>query len=254
MSDIVVEMPADGVAVVTINRPNRLNALEPLTIPALVVAFESLAADPAVRAVVLTGAGQGFCAGVDLASRDQWPNPTFDATRAFMQRVHQGVLALTRLPQPVIAAVNGAAAGGGFGLALACDVRVAARSAVFVASFPKLGLGPDTGISHTLPRVVGNAKALELLLTCEPVDAEHALALGLVTTVVDDAVHESIALAEKFAQLPGHVSRRIKATLLRAATVDLPTTLLEVEADAQAELFSDPAMMTLASSIIARHT
>jgi enoyl-CoA hydratase/carnithine racemase len=242
VNDVLVERPREGVAVVTLNRPDRLNAVKPSTIPLLVEAFDGLGADESVAAIVLTGAGRGFCAGVDLSAREEWPEPTPKATTVFMRDVHQAGVSLSRLPQPVIAAVNGPAAGGGFGYALACDLRIAAPTATFVASFARLGLGPDCGLSHTLPRIVGTARALEVLLTAATLTADEALALGLVSRVADDALAAAVELATSIAALPTRVSRSIKQTLARSADADLVTALLDIEASAQAELFSDPGL------------
>jgi len=238
VSDVLIDRPADGVAVVTLNRPDRLNAVKPSTIPLMVEAFDGLGADDSVAAIVLTGAGRGFCAGVDLSAREEWPEPTLEATTAFMREVHQAGVSLSRIPQPVIAAVNGPAAGGGFGYALACDLRIAAPTATFVASFAQLSLGPDCGLSHTLPRIVGTARALEVLLTAATFTADEALALGLVSRIADDARAAAVELATSIAALPTRVSRSIKETLTRSAHVDLVSALLDIEASAQAELFS----------------
>ena len=189
-----------GVAVVTLNRPERLNALTPEMMDELLTTFSALADDAAVRVVVLTGAGRGFCAGLDV--RDDDPlglDAEVEAIYAQQEKVASLALALRALPQPVIAAVNGPAAGGGLALALASDVRLAARSAIFSVAFVRIGLsGCDVGVSHLLPRIIGLGIASELMLTGRRVEAEEAERIHLVNRTIDDellmdAAHELAA-------------------------------------------------------------
>ncbi|HZM31690.1 MAG TPA: enoyl-CoA hydratase-related protein [Acidimicrobiales bacterium] len=183
--------PGPGIALVTLNRPERLNAMSHELVRDLHTVLDGIAADPGVRVVVLTGAGRGFCAGLDLVDGAAVPG-TEDRGRvqrglATQQHIAALVPRLRSLPQPVIAAVNGPAAGGGFALALASDVRVAAASAKFNVAFVRVGLsGCDIGVSWLLPRLIGAGPAFELLLTGRLVDADTALRLGLVTRVVPD--------------------------------------------------------------------
>jgi len=178
------DRPADGVARITINRPDRLNALEWGTVRALRDLLGRLDADPTVRVVVLTGAGRGFCAGLDLQQEGSFA-PTREAVLANQELFADTILAIREMDKPVLAAVNGPAAGGGLALALACDVRVASPTARFAASFVRLGLsGCDMGTSHLLPRIVGLGHASELLLTGRLVDAAEAARIGLVNRVV----------------------------------------------------------------------
>lgn len=251
--DVLVHRPATGVAVVTLNRPERLNALRFSTIPSLAGTFRRLAADDSVQVVVLTGAGRGFCTGMDLSSSDEWPPPELEASTAWMRRLFDASVALSELPQPTIAAVNGPATGGGFGLALACDLRVASLTASFSASFVRLGLTPDAGLSRTLPAVVGMARALELTLSARTVYSTEALRLGLVSDVSHDALARALALADEFARVPAHTSRAIKHTLATAAASDLGTTLDRIEPRAQAAMFCHPDFSAIAGATLSRH-
>ncbi len=198
MTDLRVEV-GDGVATVTLDRPDALNAL---TIPlkeALRATFEGLGDDPAVRALVLTGAGRAFCAGQDLRERLE-PDalPLAEEVRA---RYNPLLLAMRRLGKPIVGAINGIAAGAGASLALACDIRIAAEGASFLLAFGRVGLIPDTGATWLLPRLVGGAKAAELALTTEPLSAADAERFGLVARVVpgDDLLAEAQALAARLA-------------------------------------------------------
>jgi 2-(1,2-epoxy-1,2-dihydrophenyl)acetyl-CoA isomerase len=196
--DLTVEI-AGGVAVVTLNRPDALNALTVPLKEALLATFDELAGNDAVRAVVLTGAGRAFCAGQDLRERLE-PDalPLEDEIRA---RYNPLLLAMRRLPKPIVGAINGVAAGAGASLALACDIRIAATGASFLLAFGRVGLIPDTGATWLLPRLIGAAKAAELALTTDPLTAEDAERLGLVATVVPPEIllDEARALATRLA-------------------------------------------------------
>ena len=233
-----VDRPHDGVAVVVLNRPGRLNALDGALFAELPRVFEALSRDEGVRVVVLAGAGDGFCAGADLVGGESPPSD-FDGAKAWMQAVQRGPLALYRLPQPTIAAVSGPAAGGGLGLALACDIRIAAPTAAFSAPFVRMGLTPDFGVSRLLPRTVGTALAMELMLTGRRVDAEEAALTGLVSQVTDDPLAASVALAGRISSMPAASVQRIKALVRDAADADHETVLGELEPAAQAAGLSD---------------
>jgi enoyl-CoA hydratase/carnithine racemase len=189
----------DGIDRVTLNRPDRLNALDPALIDALNGYFESLRRNRATRVVVLKGAGSAFCAGLDLkdamkryAGRQEPPDVTesLDSQR----RIADIVMLMRRCPQPIIALLQGAAAGGGFALALAADIRIATKSARMNCAFIKLGLGGcDIGTSYFLPRLVGVSVASELILTGRFIGAERALAVGLVSEVVEEGGLEAAA-------------------------------------------------------------
>jgi len=201
---VVVETVRPGIAQITLNRPERMNAMNYALVSGLYDALDSIAADPACRVVVLTGAGRGFCAGLDL-NEGASPPTTQGMGRAHagmtVQKLIAGLVPKMRaLPQPVIAAVNGAASGGGLALALASDVRIAATSARFNVAFVRVGLsGCDIGVSWLLPRLIGASRAFELLLTGRLVDAGEADRIGLVTRVVPDA--DVVASALETAEL-----------------------------------------------------
>lgn len=192
MTDAVqVEDVKPGITKVTLNRPERLNAMNHALVQGLHDVFADIAADPSCRVVVLTGAGRGFCAGLDLAEGAS-PPTTKGMGRAqagmTVQKLIAGLVPRMRaMPQPIVAAVNGAASGGGLALALASDVRIAAASARFNVAFVRIGLsGCDIGVSWLLPRLVGASRAFELLLTGRLIDAAEADHIGLVTRVVPD--------------------------------------------------------------------
>jgi enoyl-CoA hydratase/carnithine racemase len=189
----------DGVDRVTLNRPDSLNALDPALIDALNDYFESLQRNRKTRVVVLKGAGANFCVGLDLkhamgARSGQNAPRTVTESLDSQRRIADIVMLMRRCPQPIIALVQGAAAGGGFALALAADIRIAAKSARMNCAFIKLGLGGcDIGSSYFLPRLVGVSVASELILTGRFIHADRALAVGLVSEVVDDRQLESAA-------------------------------------------------------------
>ena len=196
-----IEAPAPGVRLLTLDRPDRLNAMSGELIRDLHRALDQVGADDECRVVVITGAGRGFCAGLDLKER-----PSSDTTGAAQvspqsrMHVQQAIAALVpklrNLRQPVIAAVNGPASGGGFALALAADIRIAAVSAKFNAAFVRIGLsGCDIGVSWLLPRLIGAGRSHELLLTGRLVDAAEAARIGLVNRVVPDGDVVDAALA-----------------------------------------------------------
>ncbi len=203
MTQIDLQRPNPEITLLTLNRPEKLNALSFDVVEELHGTLDELAADNSSRVVVLTGAGRGFCSGLDLTAIGPSPAAAgLIGPRSGMrsqERIAELPLKLRRLHQPVIAAVNGPAYGGGFALALACDVRVAAASARFCVQFIKVGVGGcDIGISYTLPRLIGAARAFELMLTAREVDAAQALELGVVTDVVPDGlvVDRAMELAE----------------------------------------------------------
>ena len=188
---VVVEHVRPGIAVLTLNRPDRLNAMNYDLVSGLYDALDALAEDPSCRVIVLTGAGRGFCAGLDLTEGAS-PPTTAGLGRAQagmkVQKLIAGLVPKMRAaPQPIIAAVNGAASGGGLALALASDVRIAAASARFNVAFIRVGLsGCDIGVSWMLPRLIGASRAFELLLTGRLIDAAEADRIGLVSRVVSD--------------------------------------------------------------------
>jgi 2-(1,2-epoxy-1,2-dihydrophenyl)acetyl-CoA isomerase len=223
-----LRVEVDGaVATLTLDRPEALNAL---TVPvklALREAFESLTADRDVRAVILTGAGRAFCAGQDLAERDQPDAAPLEVE--LRDRYNPIIRAIRSMGQPVIAAVNGVAAGAGASLAFACDLRIAAEEARFVLAFGRIGLVPDSGATWFLPRLVGPAKAAELALAGDAVDAAEALRLGLVSRVVpgEQLMSEARALADKLADGAPMALSLTKAALHGSATSSLDEALEE---------------------------
>jgi 2-(1,2-epoxy-1,2-dihydrophenyl)acetyl-CoA isomerase len=198
VADLRVET-AGAVATVTLDRPDALNALTVALKEELRATFEGLAADDAVRAIVLTGAGRAFCAGQDLRERLE-PDalPLDEEIRA---RYNPLVRAMRATPKPIVGAINGVAAGAGASLAFACDVRLAAETASFVLAFGRVGLIPDSGATWLLPRLVGAAKAAELALLNEPLSAVDAERIGLVARVVPagDLVAEAQGVAQRLA-------------------------------------------------------
>jgi 2-(1,2-epoxy-1,2-dihydrophenyl)acetyl-CoA isomerase len=230
-ADVLLEI-ADGVATITLNRSGALNAL---TIPMkerLLAVLRDVGADPAVRAVVLTGAGRAFCAGQDLKERLEPDAPSLDAELRL--RYNPIVRALRAMPQPVIAAVNGVAAGAGASLAFACDLRIAADGASFVLAFGRLGLVPDTGATWTLPRLVGAARAAEIALLGDAVGTADALRIGLVSRVVpgDALAAEAAAMGARLAAGAPLAMTLTKRALGAAFERDLDGAL-DAEADAQ---------------------
>src|SRR5437016_4634353 len=205
---LISERPAAAVRLLRLNRPEQLNAMTAELCEALHEELRSVAADRSCRAVVLTGAGRAFCAGVDLRGYGDAPgNDGTDAARDMLgnqEHMSSLVLHLRATPQPVIAAVNGGAAGIGLALALGSDIRYAAREAVFRAAFLNVGVSNcDMGTSWLLPRLIGASRAHEMMLTGRRVDAEEALRIGLVADVVGDGhlLERAVAAAEQIASL-----------------------------------------------------
>jgi len=226
---------ADHVAVVTLNRSEAKNALSPDMKEALRALLPRLAGDPDVRCLLLTGAGSAFCAGGDTKSMAKGDAiARMDDRIRRVHREHEVPAALHELPIPVLASLPGAAAGAGFSLALACDLRIAAQSAFLTTSFARVGLSGDYGGTWFLTHLVGPAKARELYFTSERIDAAECQRLGLFNWVVpDDALAaEALDLARRIAAGPPIAHRYMKENLNRALTADL-RTCLEYEADRQ---------------------
>ena len=198
MTDLRIET-ADAVATITLDRPDALNALTVALKEELLAALDGVAADPAVRAVVLTGAGRAFCAGQDLRERLQPDAAPLDTE--IRVRYNPLIRAMRGLPKPIVGAINGIAAGAGASLAFACDIRIAAVGASFLLAFGRVGLIPDSGATWLLPRLVGGSKAAELALAAEPLTAVDAERFGLVARVVpaDALLGEAHALAARMA-------------------------------------------------------
>jgi 2-(1,2-epoxy-1,2-dihydrophenyl)acetyl-CoA isomerase len=214
----------DGVATVTLNRPDAANALNNAMAEELQDALKQVAGDPALRAVLLTGAGKAFCAGQDLkdfTSTSRSPSEHIALTWAPIVR------RIRAMEKPVVAALNGVAAGAGCGLALGCDLRVASERASIIVLFSRVGLVPDAGTTWFLPRLVGMGKALELAFLTEPVDAAAAERLGLVNKVVahEDLLEEAGALARRLAEGPTVAYGLTKRAMNRAASMTLDEAL-----------------------------
>jgi 2-(1,2-epoxy-1,2-dihydrophenyl)acetyl-CoA isomerase len=226
-----------AIATITLNRPEARNALTAEMKDGLLAALRECSSDAAVRAVILTGAGQAFCAGQDLrehAGLLAAGNASIDTVR---QHYNPIIMTITGMPKPVVAAVGGVAAGAGAGIAFACDFRIAARRASVLMAFARVGLGADSGTSWTLQRLAGAGRAAELLLLAEPVAADKALSYGLFNSVVDDGELAAAAhdLAARLAAGPTTAYAAIKQSLVFATTHDLADSL-EMEARLQAEL------------------
>jgi 2-(1,2-epoxy-1,2-dihydrophenyl)acetyl-CoA isomerase len=227
-----------GYRVITLNRPERLNALTVEMAEALMAALAAAEGDPTCRAVLLTGAGSGFCAGQDLtAIVDAGP----DEIAALLDHYNPLISRLRALPLPVVCAVNGVAAGAGANLALACDIVLAARSATFLQPFARLGIIPDGGGTWLLPRLVGQARARGLALLAEPLPAEKAEQWGLIWKAVDDAslMAEAEKLCVHFSTAPTSGLALIKRALDAAEDNDL-SAQLDLERNLQREAGSHP--------------
>lgn len=228
----IIETISRGIARLTLNRPERLNAFTQEMQATMREAFARFAHDPEVRVIVITGAGRAFCAGGDVQTMPGRIEMGFEQRAEQLRRKHDVIRFIRENPKVVIASVNGVAAGAGMALAMACDLRIAARSSKFVTAFAKVGLSGDYGLSWTLTQTVGPARARELMFLPDPVPAEEALAMGMVTRVVDDAEleAETTALAERIANGPtvalGYMKRNLHAaergTLV--ASLDLEAT------------------------------
>ena len=224
-----------AVRVLMLNRPAALNSFTAAMHALLLPALEDAAADATVRAVVVTGAGRGFCAGQDLNDPAMVGN--VDVGAVIERHYRPLVLRLRTMPVPVIAAVNGVAAGAGANFALCCDFVLAARSAVFIQAFSKIGLVPDCGGTWLLPRLVGRARALGLAMTGDKLPVEEAVRIGLIWQAVDDPalMDSAMALAQRLAAMPAKALAETRRAIDAAAPMDLADAL-RLEADTQREL------------------
>ena len=235
MSVLLVDK-RDGYRVLTLNRPERLNALSGEMTSGLKEALERLATDRDCGVIVIAGAGRGWCAGGDVKTMEsRGRDQTFEDRVEGLRRSHQLPLLIRTIPKVVIASINGPAAGAGFSLALACDLRIAGKSARFGTAFARIGYSGDYGGSWSLTRLVGTAKARELYFTADIIDAEQAGALGIVNRVVadDELQAEATALARRIADGPRIALGYMKRNLLAAETEPFQT-VLELEAAHQA--------------------
>ena len=226
----------DGYRILTLNRPDKMNALDRPTLLGLVAALDAADADPRCRAVLLTGTGRGFCSGADLSARDPADALPRDLGQSIEASWNPLARRLASLGKPTVCAVNGVAAGAGANLALGCDIVLAARSARFIQAFAKIGLEPDCGGSFLLPRLVGEGRARALAMLAVPVSAEQAERWGMIWQVVDDAalMAEAEALAAHLATQPTQalvLTRRA----LRASAENSFDRQLDLERDLQRE-------------------
>lgn len=225
---VLLEANHDGIATLVMNRPDRLNALNNELATALNDALGRIAEDDTVRVVVITGAGRAFCAGGDLAAlgKGRQTGATHEL-EPLLRAGMQMVLKMRTMPQPVIAAVNGAAAGAGMNVALAADIRIATEEATFGQNFAKVGLFPDYGGTFFLPQLVGPSKAAELFYTGDMMDAKTALALGIVNQIVPAPQFEAAVkiLTQKIAQGPSLPIRAAKKALFASQEKELSQAL-----------------------------
>ena len=233
MSSVLVSVEA-GVETITLNRPDKLNALNPEMHKLLRAALERAQDEPAIRAILLTGAGRGFCTGQDLSERDTSPGAApIDLSVSLGSNYNPLVRRMRELPKPIVCAVNGVAAGAGANIALACDIVIAARSASFIQAFSKLGLVPDAGGTYFLPRLIGTARAMGIALLAEKMSAEQAEQWGLIWKAVDDArlADEANNLARTLASGPtkGY-------GLLKKAMYASPGNSLDAQLDLERDL------------------
>ncbi|MFZ0624625.1 MAG: 2-(1,2-epoxy-1,2-dihydrophenyl)acetyl-CoA isomerase PaaG [Pseudolabrys sp.] len=232
-SPILVEQRT-GYRVITFNRPDKLNAFNEAMHLALRKAIDDAEADESCRALLITGAGRGFCTGQDLSDRLAKPGETVVLGGALESHYNPLVRKLRSLPFPVIAAVNGVAAGAGCNIALACDIVIASLKASFIQSFARVGLVPDSGGTWFLPRLVGDARARGLALLAQELPAEKAASWGLIWRAVDDEIlmHEAARICEHFAMAPTQGLALIKQALNASATNTLDAQL-DLERDFQ---------------------
>jgi 2-(1,2-epoxy-1,2-dihydrophenyl)acetyl-CoA isomerase len=224
---LLIDTSAHGVRTITLDRADKLNAVNGALASSFAAAMADAATDDAARVVVITGAGRGFCAGLDLSEPPTLPSSTRAERLDPLAWVGTWVKRIVDCEKPVIAAVNGVAAGAGFGLALACDLRVVASSAKLTAGYVRRGLSPDAGVSYFLPRHVGLARAADILLTGRDVDAAEAERIGLAAQVLPDGAFAD-AVASYAAQLasgPPIAQALTKRLLVRSLDVDLDAAL-----------------------------
>jgi 2-(1,2-epoxy-1,2-dihydrophenyl)acetyl-CoA isomerase len=254
VADVLSIDRTGGVATVTMNRPESMNSLSVELKLALLAGVEELSRDDAVRAVVLTGSGRGFCVGQDLREHVGLLEAGDPAPlRTVTEHYNPLVLGLAGLPKPVIAAVNGMAAGAGAGIAFACDFRIAAKEAAFLLAFANVGLTLDSGVSWILPRIIGSARATALALLAEPVAADQALEMGLVNAVVDAerVLPAAQELAARLAAGPTAAYGAIKQSIAYAASSSLPDALAK-EAELQAAMGQTEDHRTATAAFVAK--
>ena len=236
VSPVLVSLQA-GVLRITLNRPEKLNAFNPALHQGLAEAMTRAESEAAVRCLLITGAGRGFCAGADLTQRDMKSNAPIDLGAGLETWYNPLVKRMRALPKPIVCAVNGVAAGAGANFALACDLVLAARSASFIQAFVKIGLVPDCGGSYFLPRLAGTQRAMALAMTGERLSAEDAERWGLIWKCVDDAQlgAEAEKISRQLASGPTRSLGLIKKAIYSSANNDLAAQL-DLERDLQREI------------------
>ena len=224
---------SEGIAIITLNRPEAMNTLHQEMVDELILALQSIKNDSSIKTAIITGGGKAFCAGGDLGYLSSITDPI--TARKFIASVGQVVALIMTMEKPIIAMVNGVAAGAGFNLALACDIIFCAQSARFAQSFVKVGLVPDCGGFYLLPRIVGLHKAKELMFTADLIDAQMALDLKIVNAVFGDGElkDETYKFATRLANSAPVALGLIKTMINRSDSLDLSSTL-ELEANLQA--------------------
>ena len=227
MADELLYEVKDRVATLTLNRPDKLNAFTGPMIERWAWALSEAQRDPDVNVVVVTGAGKAFCSGGDVARMGQGEPTPLDHKNMLWEHIHRVPKALEQMDKPVIAMVNGVAVGAGMGMAVMCDLRIASDAARFSTGYVRVGLVPGDGDTYFLPRLVGSAKALELLWTADFIEAPEAERLGIVNRVVpaDRLAEETFALARKIADGPQVPIRMIKRLVYQSLRLDLRTHL-----------------------------
>jgi len=227
MEKTVLWEKENGVGMISLNRPGKMNALTRELLRELSAVLETLEKDASVKAVILTGKGRGFCAGGDLEGHPAFSDNNALNREGYLREAQQITRRITGLPKPVIAAINGVAAGAGLDLALACDIRIAAEDAVFSEVFVLAGGMPDMGGTFFLPRLVGAGKALELILTGDRIDAREAWRIGLVNRIVppSEVMTRAKELATRLAGGPSDAYRFIKWAVYRGLGQNLEDAL-----------------------------
>ena len=231
---VLLDRLEGGVLTLTLNRPERLNALNGALIEALSAGIKRAGTDPECRAVLITGAGRGFCAGADLANRAFSPGDARpDLGAALENGLNPIIRGIRNLAKPVVCAVNGPAAGAGANIALSCDIVLAAKSAQFLQAFARIGLIPDAGGTFVLPRLIGDARARALMMLAEPIGAEGAEAIGMIYRAVDDQdlMGEAHTVAERLAAGSTHA-----LGLMKRALAASPTNTLDAQLDLERDL------------------
>ncbi len=225
---------SDGIATITLNRPDKLNAFNDELSYALQDTLNNLEKDNNVRVIIITGAGRGFCSGQDLQARLNSKDNQVSLGESIRRRYNPIILKMRNMEKPIIASVNGVAAGAGASLAFACDFRIASSEATFVQSFSKVGLVPDSGSTFLLPRLIGLTKAFELMLLADKLSAKEALDLGILNTVVEpeQLAEQTLALAKRLAAGPSLAFGLTKRAINRVVFNDIDE-LLEQEANLQ---------------------